>query len=84
MPGENEAGPSSAVDKPITPSDEEDLLAFTDVETRKGVPGSIPTFPNGLRDVHEMSAAAEALTSINHEEIRLAERSGEYSFLDGG
>jgi hypothetical protein len=48
-----------------------------DVETRKGVPGSTPTFPNGLKDVHEMAAAAEALHGLGVDEtLQVAERKG--------
>ena len=32
--------------------------------TRKGVPGDIATFPNGLKDVHAMTAAADALSGL--------------------
>jgi hypothetical protein len=48
------------------------------IETRKGQPGSTPTFPNGLKDVHEMAAAAEALTTFGESPMRVAERSGEF------
>jgi hypothetical protein len=49
-----------------------------DFETKKGQPGSKATFPNGLKDVHEMAAAAEALSTMNTEEaIKVAERKGE-------
>ncbi|KAL1413030.1 copper-binding transcription factor [Vanrija albida] len=44
------------------------------VETKKGVPGSTPTFPNGLKDVHDMAAAAEALTGLSGDSSRAAER----------
>lgn len=44
------------------------------VETRKGQPGSHATFPNGLRDVHEMAAAAEALTGLGGDTNQAAER----------
>jgi hypothetical protein len=52
------------------------------IETRKGVPGSMATFPNGLKDVHEMSAAAEALRGFTtDDQIRVAERTGQsFSF----
>ncbi|BEI83216.1 hypothetical protein CcaverHIS002_0310840 [Cutaneotrichosporon cavernicola] len=43
-------------------------------ETKKGQPGSTPTFPNGLRDVHEMAAAAEALADLGGENGAAAER----------
>ncbi|BEJ14049.1 hypothetical protein CspHIS471_0312230 [Cutaneotrichosporon sp. HIS471] len=43
-------------------------------ETKKGQPGSTPTFPNGLRDVHEMAAAAEALADLGGENSAAAER----------
>ncbi|TXT14135.1 uncharacterized protein COLE_00328 [Cutaneotrichosporon oleaginosum] len=43
-------------------------------ETKKGQPGSTPTFPNGLRDVHEMAAAAEALAGLGGENSAAAER----------
>lgn len=46
-------------------------------ETKKGVPGSTPTFPNGLRDVHDMAAAAEALTDLGGESGQLSERNRE-------
>lgn len=51
-----------------------------DQETRKGQPGSKATFPNGLKDVHDMAAAAEALTGMGGEDegIKTAERKGEY------
>ncbi|GMK53712.1 hypothetical protein CspeluHIS016_0102980 [Cutaneotrichosporon spelunceum] len=42
-------------------------------ETKKGQPGSTPTFPNGLRDVHEMAAAAEALADLGGENSAPAE-----------
>lgn len=47
------------------------------VETRKGQPGSHATYPNGLRDVHEMAAAAEALTGLGGETNQAAERKRE-------
>lgn len=46
-------------------------------ETKKGQPGSTPTFPNGLRDVHEMAAAAEALADLGGESGAAAERKRE-------
>ena len=51
------------------------------VETRKGQPGSHATYPNGLRDVHEMAAAAEALTGLGGETNQAAERKREYRVL---
>jgi hypothetical protein len=50
----------------------------TEQETRKGQPGSKATFPNGLKDVHEMAAAAEALSGLggDDERIQVAERKG--------
>jgi len=49
----------------------------TEVETKKGQPGSKATFPNGLKDVHEMAAAAEALSTLNTDEtMKVAERKG--------
>lgn len=52
------------------------------METRKGQPGSRPTFPNGFRDVHEMSAAAEALADMNEvTAMKQAERSGAFPHL---
>lgn len=63
---------------PSIPSVESGEEAEDDVETKKGQPGSKATFPNGLRDVHEMAAAAEALAQFNLEEQqRTVERSGE-------
>jgi hypothetical protein len=56
---------------PTPPSGPADNL-----ETRKGQPGSNPTFPNGFKDVHEMAAAAEALTTFGEDGMRTAERSG--------
>lgn len=43
------------------------------------MPGSNPTFPNGLKDVHEMAQAAEALSGMggDDEHMRMAERKGE-------
>jgi hypothetical protein len=53
---------------PLSPGDDE-------TGTRKGRPGSKATFPNGLRDVHEMSMSqAEA---SNDAAFQAAERSGE-------
>lgn len=49
------------------------------VETKKGQPGSSATFPNGLRDVHEMSAT---IASKEEDPLRSAERSGECIFPD--
>lgn len=51
-------------------------------ETKKGQPGSTPTFPNGLRDVHEMAAAAEALADLGGENGAAAERNREHHFHD--
>jgi hypothetical protein len=45
-------------------------------ETKKGRPGDHATFPNGLRDVHEMAAAAEVLTELNEDAVQRAERTG--------
>ncbi|EIW68362.1 hypothetical protein TREMEDRAFT_14527, partial [Tremella mesenterica DSM 1558] len=45
-----------------------------ETETRKGQPGSTPTYPNGLKDVHEMAAAAEVLGVLSHEGHMAAER----------
>jgi hypothetical protein len=36
--------------------------------TRKGVPGDVATFPNGLKDVHAMTAAADALNGLHQGE----------------
>lgn len=44
-------------------------------ETKKGKPGSKATYPNGLRDVHEIAAAAEALGVLSQDGHRAAERS---------
>ncbi|KAL7422411.1 copper-binding transcription factor [Cryptotrichosporon argae] len=44
-------------------------------ETRKGQPGSTPSFPNGLKDVHELAAAADALGGLSREAPVAAERS---------
>lgn len=48
------------------------------VETKKGQPGSTPTFPNGLRDVHEMAAAAQALGGLSDTGNQAAERKREH------
>ena len=49
----------------------------TEAETKKGRPGSKATFPNGLKDVHDMAAAAQALQGLGTEEMLLvAERKG--------
>lgn len=54
---------------PLSPGDED-----VDMATRKGKPGSRATFPNGLRDVHEMSYA-----EASHDEaFQAAERQGAY------
>ncbi|WVQ71960.1 hypothetical protein IAR50_001502 [Cryptococcus sp. DSM 104548] len=47
-----------------------------EVETRKGQPGSRPAFPRGLKDVHELSAAANALQGLGEDDavVRSAER----------
>lgn len=45
-------------------------------ETKKGRPGDQATFPNGLRDVHEMAAAAEVLSELNEDSVQRAERTG--------
>lgn len=52
------------------------LVQEENVETRKGVPGSAATFPNGLRDVHDMAQAAQALSFMGGEGIKVAERQG--------
>lgn len=49
-------------------------------ETKKGRPGDQATFPNGLRDVHEMAAAAEVLTELNEDPMQRVERTGEFRF----
>ena len=36
------------------------------IVTRKGVPGDKPTFPNGLKDVHDLAAAADALSGLSN------------------
>ena len=50
-------------------------------ETKKGKPGSRATYPNGLRDVHEIAAAAEALGVLSQDGHRAAERSRAFSLL---
>lgn len=41
------------------------------------MPGSSATFPNGLKDVHDMAAAAEALSWMGGEDVvKVAERKG--------
>ncbi|KAI9637586.1 uncharacterized protein MKK02DRAFT_9645, partial [Dioszegia hungarica] len=50
------------------------IEAMESFETRKGQPGSSATFPNGLKDVHEMNAAVEALTGFAEDPMRSAER----------
>ncbi|ODN85445.1 hypothetical protein L198_07526 [Cryptococcus wingfieldii CBS 7118] len=50
--------------------------AEPEVETRKGQPGSRPAFPRGLKDVHELSAAANALQGLGEDDavVKSAER----------
>ncbi len=76
MPGSNtsSAAPSKPPETAPPPTQSE-----SDIETRKGVPGSKATFPNGLKDVHDMAAAAEALSGLGYEEqtLKVAERKGE-------
>ncbi|WVF67540.1 hypothetical protein IAT40_002296 [Kwoniella sp. CBS 6097] len=50
--------------------------AVVEVETRKGQPGSRATFPRGLKDVHELAAAANALAGMGDDDgvIKVAER----------
>lgn len=43
-------------------------------DTRKGQPGSHADFPNGLKDVHEMAAAADALAGLIGEAATNQER----------
>lgn len=68
------------VPAPVVPAPETNVTSeqFDDYETRKGVPGSKATFPNGLKDVHDMAAAAEALSGLGQEQeaIKVAERKG--------
>jgi len=64
-------------DPPPNPNFSPVLEVPADIETKKGQPGSKATFPNGLKDVHEMAAAAEALSTLNTEEaVQVAERKG--------
>ena len=47
-------------------------------ETKKGQPGSKATLPNGLKDIHDMAAAAEALSAFQRDnEMQMAHRKGE-------
>ncbi|WVQ79676.1 hypothetical protein IAT38_001776 [Cryptococcus sp. DSM 104549] len=63
-----EAGPSGT--SGTTSSEDKE------VETRKGQPGSKATFPNGLRDVHEMAEAASSLAGLGDDDgvVKAAER----------
>ncbi|WVN86318.1 uncharacterized protein L203_101481 [Cryptococcus depauperatus CBS 7841] len=47
-----------------------------EMETKKGQPGSRATFPNGLKDVHELAAAASALQGLGDDDqvVKAAER----------
>ncbi|ORY35493.1 hypothetical protein BCR39DRAFT_510076 [Naematelia encephala] len=64
---------SSPSETPTPPSGQ---ILNENTGTRKGVPGSTPTFPNGLRDVHDMAAAADVLSTLGSEDTqKLAERS---------
>ncbi|KAK4685411.1 hypothetical protein P7C73_g4739, partial [Tremellales sp. Uapishka_1] len=58
------------------PEEDAEAVMPTDLEmeTRRGQPGSRATFPNGLKDVHEMAAAAEAMVGAKPNEIKVAER----------
>ncbi|WVR09480.1 hypothetical protein IAU60_006548 [Kwoniella sp. DSM 27419] len=68
-----EAPAPSAQNVADTTSTDEAELEF---ETRKGQPGSKATFPRGLKDVHELAAAAEALAGLGEDDgvIKVAER----------
>ncbi|ORX38372.1 hypothetical protein BD324DRAFT_620604 [Kockovaella imperatae] len=57
--------------RPIQPSQDPN----DHMETRKGQPGSKATLPNGLKDIHDMAAAAEALSAFQREnEMQMAHR----------
>ncbi|KIR33342.1 ligand-regulated transcription factor [Cryptococcus deuterogattii MMRL2647] len=60
------AGASAAANTSVEP----------EFETRKGQPGSKPTFPRGLKDVHELAAAANGLQGLREDDqaVRAAER----------
>ncbi|KAK8854688.1 hypothetical protein IAR55_003427 [Kwoniella newhampshirensis] len=61
-------------ERSVTPSLTEDTEV--EVETRKGQPGSRATFPRGLKDVHELSAAADSLAGQERDDgvVKVAER----------
>lgn len=65
----NESGSASAT---------ANTSAEPEIETRKGQPGSKPTFPRGLKDVHEIAAAANALQGWGEDDqvVKAAERTG--------
>lgn len=64
------AGASAAANTSVEP----------EFETRKGQPGSKPTFPRGLKDVHELAAAANGLQGLREDDqvVRAAERTGKW------
>lgn len=64
------AGASAAANPSVEP----------EFETRKGQPGSKPTFPRGLKDVHELAAAANGLQGLREDDqvVRAAERTGKW------
>ncbi|WVQ95087.1 hypothetical protein IAU59_002181 [Kwoniella sp. CBS 9459] len=66
--------PSASADGPS--AEGEVSPAVVEVETRKGQPGSRATFPRGLKDVHELAAAANALAGMGDDDgvIKVAER----------
>ncbi|OCF44006.1 hypothetical protein I317_02112 [Kwoniella heveanensis CBS 569] len=66
--------PTSSNDETL--DDETATPAVVEVETRKGQPGSRATFPRGLKDVHELAAAANALAGMGDDDgvVKVAER----------
>ncbi|WWD19168.1 hypothetical protein CI109_103626 [Kwoniella shandongensis] len=74
-PVQSSLAPDTSVSVPSSAASAVDETEI-EVETKKGQPGSRATFPRGLKDVHELAAAANALAGLGDDEgvVQVAER----------